>query len=43
MFGVLGEHGREIAMERHVVAHQYSVTYSEGEAHGLVIGVPDAD
>jgi hypothetical protein len=43
MFGVLGEHGSEIAMECHVVAHQYSVTYGEGEAHGLVVRVSDAD
>ncbi len=43
MLGVLGEHGREIAMKRHVVAYQHSVTDREGEAHGLVVGVSDAD
>ena len=43
VFRVLRQHRSEIAMKRHVVAHQYSVTYGEGEAHGLVVGVSDAD
>src|SRR6266849_8604516 len=43
MFGVIGENWREIAMERHVVAHQYSVTYRKGEAHGLVVGVSNTN
>src|SRR5229473_2028615 len=41
MLGVLGEHGREIAMKRHVVAYQHPVTDGEGEAHGLVVEVYD--
>ena len=30
-------------MERHVVAHDDPVPHREGQAHGLVVGVSDAD
>jgi hypothetical protein len=43
VLGVLGEHGREIAVERHVVADQHPITNSESEPHGLVIGISNSD
>lgn len=43
VLGVLGEHGREIAVKRHVVANQDSVADGEGKAHGLVVGVSNTN
>jgi hypothetical protein len=43
VFRVLGENRREVAMERHVVAHQHPVADAHGEPHAFVVGVPDAD
>jgi len=43
MLGVLGKHGREIAVERHVVAHEHPITYGRGKPHGLVVGFRNAN
>ena len=43
VFRVLGEDGREVAMERHVVTDKHAIADAHGEAHTLVVGVPDAD
>src|SRR5437899_8310624 len=42
MFRVLGKDRREVPMERHVVADEDPVTHGHREAHGLVVGIPDA-
>src|SRR5260370_28371411 len=43
MFRVLGNDRPEVPVERHVVADEDSVAYGHREAHGLVVGIPDAD
>ena len=43
VLGVFGEHGREVAVERHVVAYEDAVAYGQTEAHGFVVGVADSE
>ena len=43
MLRVLGKHRREVAVEGHVVADEHTVADGHRKAHGLVVGVPDAD
>jgi len=43
VFGVLGEHGSKLPVERHVVANEYSVTDRKRQSHGLIVRVADAD
>ena len=41
MLRVLGEHGREVAVERHVVADEDAIADREGKPHRFVVGVPE--
>src|SRR5216684_1607136 len=43
MFRVLGKDRCEVPMERHVVADEHAIAYGHRKAHGLVVGIPDAD
>jgi hypothetical protein len=43
VFRVLCENRREIAVEGHVVAYEYSVADGHGEPHWFVVRVSDAD
>ena len=43
VLGVLGEHRLKVAGERHILADEHPVAYGHGQAHGFVVGVPDAD
>ena len=40
---MLGKHRRKIPAERHVRADKDAVPASQGEPHGFVVAVPDAD
>src|SRR5690348_14560344 len=43
VLGVFCQDRCEITMKRHVVAHQDPIADSQGEAHGLIVGVPHSD